>query len=390
MPIENFNQPFLKEQQMQTVVGVFDSAADARQARDELVRAGFSEDAVTLQSHSDVEDEGFMSSVSHFFKDLFGSDDPATGQYSEAVRRGGSVVAITVDDDSNVPMARTALASAGAVNIERRADEWREEGYQDFDPAAKPYKADQIEDERSRRVLPVMREELEVGKREVDLGTARVFTRTESHPVNEKVELHEQRADIERRQVDRKATDADLKAFDGDSIEVHETTERAVVNKTARVVEEVEVSTQASSHTENITDTVRNTVVEVDRDGDESQARSAGYRTHFDRNLGSDGERYEDYEPAYKYGSSLRSDSRYANRSWDDVEPQARQDWSSRNPGKDSDSAWEKTKSAIKHGWESMTGGSSDDYRDGRTGSMRATTAGTARGGMGAGTRTPR
>lgn len=381
---------------MQTVVGVFDNASDARQARDELVRSGFSEGAVSLQSHSENEEEGFMSGVSHFFKDLFGSEDRETGHYSEAVRRGGSVVTITVDDDSKVPMARTALASAGAVNIERRADEWREEGYEDFDPTAKPYKAAQVDDERNRRVLPVMREEVAVGKREVDLGAVRVHARTEMQPVNEKVELREQRADIERRQVDRPATDADLKAFEGGSIEVKEMAERAVVSKTARVVEEVEVNTRASSHTENITDTVRNTVVEVDRDGDNlQQERSAGYRTHFDRNLALDGGQYEDYEPAYKYGSSLRSDGRYTNRSWEDVEPQARQDWSSRNPGKDNDTTWEKTKVAVKHGWESMTGGdNNNDYsRTGTGNTATSTTTGAAPGtltGMGtAGTRTP-
>ncbi|MDB5965095.1 MAG: hypothetical protein JWQ72_1595, partial [Polaromonas sp.] len=176
---------------MQTVVGVFDTAADAEMAREELVRAGFSEGSVRVQSHagttgattgtetSESEDTGggFMSGVGHFFRDLFGGDDEHTGNYSEAVRRGSTVVAVTVSDESKVEEARAALAEAGAVDIDRRAETWREQGYTRFDPAASPYNNEQIAAERGQ-VLPVVREELEVGKRQVNLGAVRVFTRT--------------------------------------------------------------------------------------------------------------------------------------------------------------------------------------------------------------------
>jgi stress response protein YsnF len=358
---------------MQTVVGVFDTVDDAEMARNEVVRAGFDESAVQVQSHADEtsyqgstgartdksSSDGFMASVSHFFKDLFGGEDEHAGHYSEHVRRGGSVVAVTVSDDSKVEAARAALAAAGAVDIDKRAEGWREEGYSSYDPTAKPYRADEVQAERGR-VLPVVREELEVGKRQVDLGAVRVFSRMESRPVNETVELREERADIQRRPVDRPATDADLKAFEGGAIEVHEMAERAVVNKSARVVEEVVVGTHVDTRQQTISDNVRNTVVEVQKSdagntgSDMGQERSAGYRTHFENNLSANGERYEEYEPAYMYGSQLRSDSRYANRSWDDVEADASQNWGTQHPG----STWEKAKAAVKHGWDSMTGSS--------------------------------
>ena len=206
-------------------------------------------------------------------------------------------------------------------------------------------------------VLPVVREELEVGKREVDLGTVRVFSRTETRPVEEQVQLREERADIERRTVDRPATEADLKAFEGGSIEIHEAAERAVVSKTARVVEEVVVGTDASTRTETVTDQVRNTVVDVDKSGAKAMGTGMGepdYRSHYQANMASMGGSYEDYAPAYLYGSTLRADPRYANRSWDDVEADAHTDWTSRNPN--GNSTWENTKQAIRHGWESMTG----------------------------------
>lgn len=391
---------------MQTVVGVFDTTDDAENARESLLDSGFNASDIKVQANpaamqegsrlsttdstiigtprsstaSHQEDEGFLSGVGRFFSDLFGGDDKENaGHYSEAVRRGGTVVAVTVVDEVRAEQARAMLASAGAVDIDKRAENWRQDGYAGFDPAAAPYKSEQIAAERSRyqtaagmqssgdtrasqvadgTVLPVVREDLEVGKREEDLGTVRVFSRTEMRPVEEQVQLREERAEIERRTVDRPATEADLKAFeDGKAIEINETSERPVVSKTARVVEEVVVGTQASTRTETISDQVRNTVVEVDKTGASTAAdgmASPDYRSHYQSNMSSLGGTYEDYAPAYQYGSTLRSDPRYANRSWDEVEADAQSDWTSRNP--DGASTWGKAKMAVKHGWESMTG----------------------------------
>ena len=402
---------------MQTVISVFDTVDEAQDARDALVDSGFDASEVSMQSNPaaqggdtltttdrtitgtsrGTEDEGFMAGIGHFFSDLFGSDDKEqAGNYSEAVRRGSTVVTVTVADQSRVEQAHSILAAAGGVDIDKRSESWRQEGYSGFDPLAQPYQPDQIAAERSRyqgsnsqnsnsmrqpdvmltpddtrssqvaegTVLPVVREELEVGKREVDLGTVRVFSRTETRPVEEQVQLHEERAEIERRVVDRPASEADLKAFEGGSIEIHETAERAVVSKTARVVEEVVVGTDASTRTETISDQVRNTVVEVDKSGTNANALSGAgsttgmggsdFRSHYQSNMATMGGTYEEYEPAYQYGSSLRSDPRYANRSWDDVEADAHNDWTSRNPN--GGSTWEKTKQAVRHGWESMTG----------------------------------
>ena len=396
---------------MQTVVGVFDTMNDAENARDALLDNGFETSEVRLQSNPAAQDgdtltttdrtitgasqgnagdEGFMAGIGRFFGDLFGSDDKEhAGHYSEAVRRGSTVVAVTVPDQSRVEEVRSILTACGAVDIDKRTENWRQDGYSGFDPASQPYEADQIATERSRyqsasmrqpdelltpdntesrqvaagTVLPVVREDLEVGKREVDLGTVRVSSRTETRPVEEQVQLREERADIERRAVDRPATEADLKAFEGGSIEIHETSERPVVSKTARVVEEVVVGTEASTRTETVSDQVRSTVVEVDKSGG-GMSTAAGmgsmgmsspdYRNHYQTNLSSLGGSYEDYEPAYQYGSTLRADPRYANRSWDEIEADAHNDWTSRNP--DGASTWEKTKMAVRHGWESMTG----------------------------------
>ncbi|RYE78226.1 MAG: DUF2382 domain-containing protein, partial [Oxalobacteraceae bacterium] len=61
--------------------------------------------------------------------------------------------------------------------------------------------------------IPVIEEQLEIGKRQVETGTVHVTSHIVETPVNESVTLREEHADIQRRPVDRPATEADLDAF---------------------------------------------------------------------------------------------------------------------------------------------------------------------------------
>lgn len=359
---------------MQSVIGVFDTREDAESARESLIRAGFDEDDVRVQSHRSVrgdtqdregEDEGFMAKVGHFFSDLFGGsdDDKYAGHYAEHVRRGGSVVVVDVDDDDRVDQARSALATAGAVDIDRRTEAWREEGYSGFDAEARPYRAEEVQAERDRgdRVLPVVEEALEVGKRRVDLGAVRVVSRAETRPVS------------------------DLRATDNGAIELEESTERPVVSKTGRDMEKTGGnergrmtgtgdmsgrSTEAdmgmglsgssystASGSGSGSDTMSAARTFSGDDNSQSamswQERNANSPAYSDRVSASGSSMSPDDEMAYRYGSTLRSDQRYAGRSsWDEVEADARADWSQRNPN----SNWERAKAAVRNGWEAMTG----------------------------------
>ena len=76
------------------------------------------------------------------------------------------------------------------------------------------------------------------------------------------------------------------------------------------------------------------------------------YRSHWDDNYSSLGGSYDDYAPAYRYGSDARSNDKYRDRNWDDVESDLKTDWESRNPGA---STWDKFKAAVRHGWDKIT-----------------------------------
>ena len=130
-------------------------------------------------------------------------------------------------------------------------------------PAAVTAQETVIDNSMGQAVLPIAQEELLVGKRAVDRGGVRVFSRTVEEPVQQDVNLHAERVVLEYREVNRPASEADVRAG-SQQIELVETAEVPVVQKVARVVEEVRVGKEATDRTEVVQDTVRHTEVDVD------------------------------------------------------------------------------------------------------------------------------
>ena len=286
---------------MHTVIAAFDDRQDAQRALERLVEGGFSRDMVHLQAREDAWDDstdrtgaadeshGFFESIRRFFADLFGADEAEgdSGRYTEAIRRGGTVVIIDAANESEADRARGLLSSMdGLVDIDERASQWSREGWAGFDgrgasdmsggTAAGTGAATRTEGEQ---VMPVVQEELQIGKRAVSNGGVRVIQRVTETPVKEMIRLRDERATIERRPVDRPAREADFANFKEGTIEVRETTEEPVVAKTARVVEEVVVGKEVQERTETVADTVRKTDVEVERLGADTTRRGADTTT---------------------------------------------------------------------------------------------------------------
>ncbi|MGX4644174.1 YsnF/AvaK domain-containing protein [Massilia sp. SYSU DXS3249] len=215
--------------------------------------------------------------------------------------------------------------------------------------------------------IPVVQEQLKVGKREVQRGGVRVYSRIVETPVNESIGLREEHVNVERRPVNEPISGADATAFKEQSIEMRETAEEAVVQKSARVVEEVMVNKEVTQREQQIHDTVRHTEVEVEQLGaGKASSNMMGdddyYRNHFTSTYGSSGGAYDDYAPAYSYGSEMRRNQKYSGRQWDDVESDLRTDWESRSTGRSAGSTWEKMKAAVRHGWDRMTDDDDDSY----------------------------
>jgi uncharacterized protein (TIGR02271 family) len=198
-------------------------------------------------------------------------------------------------------------------------------------------------------VVPVVEEELAVGKRKINKGGVKVSTKVTETPVEERVHLHEEHVEVHRRPATRAATAKDT-AFREGTLELTETAEEAVVSKRARVVEEVVIKKEGRDKTQAVKDTVRRTDVDVIESDEGFDAHDIDFRAHHKRHFGKGGSTYESYAPAYRFGYDLAGDKRYAG-DWTTIEPEVRKSWEKSHKG-----TWEQFKDAVRHGWEKITG----------------------------------
>lgn len=108
----------------------------------------------------------------------------------------------------------------------------------------------------------VKKEGMNVGKREVDRGGVQIKSRIVEKLVQENIRLRDERVYVTRKPVDKVVSGKD--AFKDKTIEMTERDEKAVVDKSTRVVEEIAVNKDVEVHDEKISDTVRETKVDID------------------------------------------------------------------------------------------------------------------------------
>lgn len=71
--------------------------------------------------------------------------------YAEGIRRGHVLVTVHTDD-VNAPRVQDILDRFGAIDVEGRAESWRERGWSGHDPGAEPLSADELRREREYRI----------------------------------------------------------------------------------------------------------------------------------------------------------------------------------------------------------------------------------------------
>jgi uncharacterized protein (TIGR02271 family) len=308
-----------------TVTALFDSRPEAEAARQRLTSSRIDADSIRIidkessgsfgnGSSGDAGDHGFWASL----KELFMPDEDRHA-YGEGISRGGFLLCAQVDEDQADEAIRI-LDESNSVDFDQRQDEWRSSGWTGYnnDAGAGLFGSENTTGigatagaqtgglatgttgmpltgqssgfgtsgtegrERSTTVeeerIPLIEEELRVGKREVNRGGARVRSYVREIPVHEQINLREEHVSVERRPVDQSLGTTDLNRgdmFQDRNIEMTETAEEAVVAKEARVREELVVKKTAEEHVENIDDTVRRTEVDVDEGVSASTDRSA-------------------------------------------------------------------------------------------------------------------
>jgi uncharacterized protein (TIGR02271 family) len=319
---------------MRRVVGLFDTHERASEVQQDLIQGGIPANSIRLvDKGTRHQEKGFWDSVAEFF----GMED--TDIYEEATERGGTLV-ITEVPEVHADTAVSAMRRHDAIDIQRRATEWRQTGWQ---PGAR--RAEGVHRGKDTRraaaqeeqTFPVTEEQLNIGKRRTEHGGVRVYTEIEEVPATADVELREEKVRVERRAANRPAKSADFQERTVEATEIHE---EPIVSKEARVIEEVVVAKDVDQRTERVEDTVRRTKVRVEELDED-------FRKDYSKSFAGTGYTYDQVSPAYNYGRDLALDERYGDREWSAVEPEARRHFEQRNPGK-----WEKFGSAVRRGYD--------------------------------------
>jgi len=270
------------------IVTLFDSAIQAEAAKRNLVKAGFSDRDISLISGERLQQEGQSIRHPSLWQRLFGHDvdKDEADVYTRAMDKGGVVLTIRTEEEK-LARAMTILHSHDSVDVPSRMQSSVNNGTtapginptagkqfagETNDRPAEPLRTSLTGDESEADILRLAEEQVEVGKRLVSEGSTRVRRYTVTDTVSEDISLHEQHADIFRRSVNEPALAGEVD-WSEKTVEVAETHEQPVINKTTHVKEEVVVRTDGSDRTETINDTVRRQEVDIDhaRGGLESE-----------------------------------------------------------------------------------------------------------------------
>ena len=251
---------------MHTFTALFDKRADAEAVQARLQQLGIVDLDHGLHDRETVGFDKAEVGSGGLWGSFKGAVPPYEDRhlYDEAVRRGGFLLTVNVDDQE-ADQVLQVLEGSDAVDFEERGRQIKQSGF-----VAPPMAA--ANSAQSEEHIPILEEQLLVGKREVERGGVRVRAYVVERPVSEQVRLREEHVEIERRATGERVSNAEG-LFEARTIELTETEEEAVVGKSSRVVEEVVVRKDVEERAETISDNVRHTEVEVDRlDGQGPQA----------------------------------------------------------------------------------------------------------------------
>ena len=191
---------------------------------------------------------------------LFGRDleHQEASVLGRSFREGSVIVSVRVPE-SEAPKVVSLLDSHKPVDVLNRAKAYGMVGATAETPKT-PLPAKLTGEE----MLRLAEEQLNVGKRMVESGHTRVRRYMVEKPVEANITLHEEHAEVLRRAISDPAYVKEIDWSD-QIIDVTETAEEAVVNKTARITEEVVIRKQGSDRTQTVHGTVRRQQIDVEQ-----------------------------------------------------------------------------------------------------------------------------
>ncbi len=251
------------------LVAVYDSLSIAERVRDRLVSEGFSASDIRVSSSSEPQTQTTTMSGAEepgFWSWLFG-DVPDTDRevYASHFSQNRAVVSVRVVNELLHQKALDIMEEFNPIDVgDRSASGFVSPSVSGSQGVATSATTTASQPGAQReQVIPVVREELSVGKRATE-RRYRVKSYVIEKPVEQQVRLRDERVEIERRPVTGAAAGA--AAPQERTVEVVERHEEPVVEKHGRTVEEVVVRKEVTERPETVRGTVRETKVDVDKE----------------------------------------------------------------------------------------------------------------------------
>jgi hypothetical protein len=284
-----------------TLAAVFDNREAAEKARQKLISSGYASDNIRLNDNSSDysgapsasaidtsrDDDGFVASIKHFFTDMFGSHEDRH-VYAEAVARGNVVLTLTSASDADIDRASDIVEDFGPINIDEHGEQWRTGGNLSGSLSGGMASGASLQSSSSSLSGSLSQQNTPVGA----------------------------------------------------------TPREGNLSGASQQFARDDSSASGIPRSSNVRSYPRANNLPGSNDDDEQY-----YRNHWDVSYGATGARFEDYDPAYRYGHSMAGSDSYRGRPWDEVEPELRSTWEHTYP----QSTWENFKAAVRHGWERVT-----------------------------------
>lgn len=246
------------------VVAVYETEASANAALKSLMSAGYlTDDISVIRNERDAEKAGLYEPG--IWQRLFGRDleHHEAAVLGRSLKEGSVIVSVRVPE-TEASRVLSLLDTHKPVDIldRAKADDFRG-ATAELAAAAGIGTMAAASKLPGEEMLRVAEEQINVGKRMVEAGHTRVRRFVVDKPVEAKISLHEEHAEVIRRAISDPAYLKDID-WSEKTIDVTETAEEPVVNKTVRFTEEIVVRRQGSDSMRTVRDTVRSQQVEVD------------------------------------------------------------------------------------------------------------------------------
>ncbi|RNI22006.1 DUF2382 domain-containing protein [Rufibacter latericius] len=257
---EHFNQNNLyRNRKAKNVIGLFSDAGSVQRVLSELFASGFKkEDIEVAMRSSPGSTEGYsQENFERFFYSLFATPEEAMAHQAKMQNSNALVVVHAYSQDEANRAAHLLDSHRNSeldIEIERTTS---------APSNTSPVTSHLTESTSESTSIPVIEEQLQVGKQEVETGRTRVHQIVE-RPIGENVRLREERIQMERVPVDRPAAGADFASFQEGSFELKEYAEVPVISKEAHVVEEITIGKDVEVREELIQETVKKTEIQVE------------------------------------------------------------------------------------------------------------------------------